>query len=230
MKALLLLLCLAAPGPAQENSLIGSSVKSDKWNIKRGDQKVEEFTGNVQYKKEGRRLAADWALYNHDTQRLDARGNLSAEDRLEDGTTASARGEKAFFDRTSGKGWLSGRRPEDPVSLLVVHPDSSEQGRGGAQRIAWDVKERLVDLEGDAWFKEERGEAHAARARFLHTEKKLELSGRRPTIRAVGPGWTAAVQADALSATAIDADRRRVTGKGGAKGWLHFPSNNPLGP
>ena len=229
MKALLLTLC-AGLASAQDTSLIGSSVRSDKWNIKRGEQKIEEFTGHVQYKKEGRRLAADWALYNHDTRRLDARGNLSAEDRLEDGTTASARGEKAFFDRGTGKGWLSGKRPEDQVSLLIQHPDGSEQGRGGARRVAWDVKERLVDLEGDAWFKEERGETHAARARFLHAHKKLELSGRRPTIRAVGPGWAAAVQADALSATAIDENRRRVTGQGGAKGWLHFPSNNPLGP
>ncbi|MBI5597232.1 MAG: hypothetical protein HY928_14155 [Elusimicrobia bacterium] len=223
-------LVFAAAAAAQENSLIGSSVSSDKWNIKRGDQKVEEFTGNVQYRKEGRRLAADWALYNHDTQRLEARGSLSAEDRLGDGTTATARGEKAFFERLSGKGWLTGKRPEDEVSLLVQRPDGSEQGRGGARRAEWDVKRREVLLQGDAWFKEERGDVQADTARFIHPAKTMELAGRRPVIRAVGPGWSAAVQADALTATAIDDDRRRVSGKGGAKGWLHFPSDSPLGP
>lgn len=223
-------LVFAAAAAAQENSLIGSSVSSDKWNIKRGDQKIEEFTGNVQYRKEGRRLAADWALYNHSTQRLEARGTIRAEDRLGDGTTATARGEKASFERLSGKGWLAPKRPEEQVSLLVERPDGAEQGRGGARRVEWDVRRREVLLQGDAWFTEGRGDVRAETARFIHPAKRLELSGRRPVIRAVGPGWAAAVQADALTATAIDDDRRRVTGKGGAKGWLHFPSNNPLGP
>ncbi|TBR19167.1 hypothetical protein EPO15_14575 [bacterium] len=224
-----LLLLLAAAAFAEE-SLIGTSVKSDKWNIKRGDQKVEEFSGNVVYSKEGRHLKADWALYDHDRKRLDAKGNLTAEERLEDGTTAVAKGEKAAHDQTSGLGRLEGRTPAEGVAFLLKRPDGSEQGRGRADRAEWDMKARTVRLEGGVEVKEERGEAHAQTARFLQGAKRLELEGRRPVLTGVGPGWSAAVQADGVSAEALDGPRRRITGRGRAHGWLHFPQRGAFAP
>lgn len=225
-----LLALLAAAAWAQEGSLIGTSVKSDKWNIKRGDQKVEEFTGNVVYKKEGRQLNADWALYDHDRKRLDARGNLRAAELLEDGTTAVARGEKAVHDQGTGLGSMEGKTPADGVAFRLKRPDASVQGEGRADRAAWDMKARTVRLEGSVAVKEERGEAQAQTVRFLQGAKRLELEGRRPVLTGVGPGWGAAVQADAVSAEALDGPRRRITGKGRAQGWLHFPQKGPFAP
>jgi lipopolysaccharide export system protein LptA len=225
-----LLALLAAAVWAQEGSLIGTSVKSDKWNIKRGEQKVEEFTGNVVYQKAGRHLKADWALYDHDRKRLDAKGNLTAEERLEDGTSAVAKGDKAAHDQTTGLGRLEGRTPQEGVPFVLKRPDGSEQGRGRADRASWDLKARTVRLDGAVWVKEERGEAQAQTARFLQGAKRLELEGRRPVLTGVGPGWGAAVQADAVSAEALDGPRRRITGKGRAHGWLHFPQKGPFAP
>lgn len=222
--------CLACSAAAQEGALIGSVVRSDKWNIKRGDHKIEEFTGNVQYRREGRRLRADWAVYDHDQQTLETRGNLKAEEKLSDGTLAALEGEKGFFDRAVGKGWIIGRRPESGVPLLLLRPDGSEQGRGGSQKISWDLPKREISLEGDAWFEEDRGTVHAATARFNHGQKSLELLGRRPVITAQGPNWSAAVQADAFKAVALDGGRRRVTGTGRSHGWIHFPPHASLRP
>lgn len=225
-----LLALIAAAAWAQESSLIGTSVKSDKWNIKRGDHKVEEFTGDVVYKKDRRQLNADWALYDHDRKRLDARGSLRAAETLEDGTTAVARGERAVHDQGTGQGTLEGKTPQDGVTFRLKKPDGSEQGQGRADRASWDLKARSVRLDGAVWVKEERGEAQAQTARFLQGAKRLELEGRRPVLTGVGPGWAAAVQADAVSAEALDGPRRRITGKGRARGWLHFPQKGPFAP
>lgn len=228
MRALLLLAAAAAWG--QDGSLIGTSVKSDKWNIKRGEQKVEEFTGNVVYTKDRRQLNADWALYDHDRRRLDARGNLWAEERLEDGTTAVARGERAEHDQARGTGTLEGRTPADGVTFRLKRPDGSEQGRGRADRASWDMKARTVRLDGGVTVAEERGTASAHTARFLQAARRLELEGRRPVLTGVGPGWGAAVQADAVSAEALDGPRRRITGRGRARGWLHFQQKGSFSP
>lgn len=225
-----LILLLASLAAAQESSLIGTSVKSDKWNIKRGDQKVEEFTGNVVYKKDRRQLNADWALYDHDRRKLDARGNLRAAETLEDGTTAVARGERAAHDQATGLGTIEGKTLQEGVTFRLKKPDGSEQGRGRADRASWDLKARAVRLDGSVWVQEERGEAQAQTARFMQGAKRLELEGRRPVLTGVGPGWAAAVQADAVSAEALDGPRRRITGKGRAQGWLHFPQKGPFAP
>lgn len=220
----------AAPGETGDSSLIGSVVRSQKWDIKRGEHKLEEFTGNVTYRREGRRLRADWALYDHDSQLLEAKGAIRAEDLLEDQTTAVVEGERAAFDKARGLGFLAGRSADDPVRIRLLEPGGLEVGRGKARRIAWDLKAGTVSLEGDAWFRETRGEASAETVRFLRGERRLELAGRRPVLSAAGPAWTAAVQADALSATSLGAGRRRVEGTGRARGWLHFPSKGGLQP
>lgn len=225
----LLLALLSVPASAEE-SLIGTSVKSDRWNIKRGEHKVEEFTGNVVYKKDRRQLNADWALYDHDRRHLDARGSLRAEELLEDGTRAVARGERASHDQARGTGSLEGRTAADGVTFRLKKPDGSEQGRGRADRASWDMKARTVRLEGSVAVKEERGEAQAQTARFLQGARRLELEGRRPVLTGVGPGWAAAVQADAVTAAALDGPRRRITGTGRARGWLHFPQKGPFAP
>lgn len=225
-----LFLLAAAAAWAQEGSLIGTSVKSDKWNIKRGDQKVEEFTGNVVYTKDGRQLNADWALYDHDRRRLESRGNLRAAELLEDGTTAVVRGERAVHDQGTGLGSMDGKTPADGVVFRLKKPDGSEQGQGRADRASWDMKSRTVRLEGSVRVTEERGEAQAQTARFYQGAKRLELEGRRPVLTGVGPGWGAAVQADSVSAEALDGPRRRITGKGRAQGWLHFPQKGPFAP
>ncbi|MBI3297485.1 MAG: hypothetical protein HYZ75_04940 [Elusimicrobia bacterium] len=232
MRLLTAALCaaLASGAAAQEPSLIGSVVRSNKWDIKRGAHKVEEFTGDVQYRREGRRLRADWALYDHDQRRIDARGAIRAEERLEDGTLASAEGERSSHDRRDGTGWLVGRGSDDPVRIHLLKPAGGEQGRGRARKLAWDLPRREARLEGDAWFREERGEIRAEVARFYHAQKKLELGGRRPTLSARGPDWAAAVQADQLTGLALDGARRRVTGKGRAHGWIHFPNKGGIRP
>lgn len=227
MKALLL---LAAAAWAQEGSLIGTSVKSDKWNIRRGERKMEEFTGNVVYRKEGRSARADWALYDHDARRLDARGALVAEERLEDGTLAVARGHRAEHDQKTGRGALEGTTPVAGVLFELKRPDGSEQGRGRADRASWDLKARTVRLDGDVFVSEDRGEAQAQTARFDQKARRADLEGRRPVLKGVGPGWSAAVQADRLSAEAVEGPRRRVTGTGRARGWLHFPRKDGLTP
>lgn len=225
-----LLLLLAVSVPAQESSLIGTSVKSDKWNIKRGEHKVEEFTGNVVYKKDGRQLNADWALYDHDRRRLDARGNLRASELLEDGSTAVVLGERAVHDQGTGLGGMDGKTPRDGVRFRLQKPDGSEQGQGRADRASWNTKVRTVRLEGSVLVTEERGEAKAQIARFFQGTKRLELDGRRPVLTGVGPGWGAAVQADAVTAEAMEGSRRRITGTGRAHGWLHFPQKGPFAP
>ncbi|MDE2291480.1 MAG: hypothetical protein KGL53_05300 [Elusimicrobia bacterium] len=230
MTLLLLAALAAAPLRAQEPSLIGSVVRSHTYTIRRGKHEVELLSGDVTYRQGGRSLRADRASYDHTTRRLQADGDIVASDALEDGRTISARGQRAAYDRRSGRGWLAGRDAADPVLFALSAPDGSAEGSGRARAMDWSLSGQEVSLRGGVWYKDPRGEAWAETARFLHGAKRLELSGRRPVLSAVGPTWQAAVQADRIEAVALEGSRRRVTGEGRARGWLHFTERGPIRP
>lgn len=246
---LLALLPLSLPSPLRgegknkrRDPLIGSAVRSDRYQIRREPHAVEELSGDVVYRGGGRTLRADWALYDHKTRLLRARGDIRAEERLPDGGRLAVRGERGAYDAGSGAGRVLGASPDGSVSLERFGPDGGATGRGGGLELAFNSRSEEASLAGGAWFEswacegsaplpaEERRcrlSGKAGRITGLRGEGEAVLEGRRPVLAAVRPRWSVALQADRIQAREGTAEKHRVRATGDARGWIHLPEGLP---
>jgi len=230
------LACLLAAAPArsepkpspEKEQLIGSVVRSERYSVRRSPRKVEELSGNVTYDRRERFLRADWALYDHETKELEAKGAVRAEQTLEDGSRAKVEGEKGRYAVRTKRGTVSGRSHSDPIRYSMTERpggDSVVSGSGTARSLSWDGQARTILLAGDVRADGPRGSLRAETARYDAGRETLDLDGRRPVFLAREPAWTAAVQADHISAFRKPAGRWLVSGDGAAHGWLYFPGS-----
>lgn len=212
-----------------KGEFIGSKVRSDRWNVKRGASRIEELSGNVTYTKGKRFLRADWALFNHSTRILKSRGRIRARYEFESGERTSLKAERGVYDMGAERGTLRGRDDSDPIRFYLTSETPGESGEGKARLLRWDAARETASLEGDVRFHGERGEARAERADYAHAAGRLTLSGRRPVLKSVEPEWSAAVQADRIRAFRGMGTTRRVLADGTVHGWLHFKDKEAYG-
>ncbi|MFH1724175.1 MAG: hypothetical protein ABII00_06075 [Elusimicrobiota bacterium] len=217
------LLAAEPPGAVVDESLIGTVVRSERWNVRRTSGTVEELSGNVVYEYEDRMARAEWARYDHESGVLEAKTDIRGRQRLRDGTTAALEGQLMTFDRRNGKGTLRGESEADPIRFSLTPPDGDGTARGSARRLVFDASKETVSLEGDIRLAAPRGDARAEDALFERRARSLTLSGRRPVLTAREAGWSAAVQAETITGRALEGSRRRVVAEGAARGWLYFP-------
>jgi lipopolysaccharide export system protein LptA len=222
LAALLLVARPACAAPKPEPELIGSLVRSERWNVRRGAHKVEEFSGNVRYRREGRSLRADWALYDHATKKLEARGDVVGEEALEDGAVATVRGDHGSHDVESRRGVLF---PAKGGKVFFSRRAANGQtDSGSADRLEWDEKTGLVVMDGHVECHGPEGDAWGRHGVYDVRAGTLAIDGGRPVLRGVQPGWSAAAQADVLRARR---EPREVEGEGATKGWVRFEKGLP---
>ncbi|MEK7382927.1 MAG: hypothetical protein AAB262_06540, partial [Elusimicrobiota bacterium] len=88
----------SAAGPALPTAAgktAAAIVRSKEWVIRRGQNREEEFVGDVRYDSAGTRLSADWALFKHASRAWQARGNVRIHKTLKGGDMISACGARA---------------------------------------------------------------------------------------------------------------------------------------
>jgi len=224
MKLFALLLILSTSASAKE-SLIGTKVQSDSWNVKRskGNQK-ETFKGNVRYNLEDRAIQADRATYDHASKVATATGRIKARQGLNDGRVFHAEGHQSKHDRTDHKGWLKPRKGKR-VGLRLVEPDGLE-GKGSAGSVTWDGTAKTITLEKEVEYADPRGSLAAEWAVYDDQTRSLALEGRRPVLHGVEKTWAGAVQADRIVASEVSEYKRRVVAEGKTSGWFHFPEKD----
>jgi lipopolysaccharide export system protein LptA len=208
-----------AQAPAE---MIGSVVKSDKWNVKRRPQKIEELSGNVTYDKGPRRLRADWAIFNHDTGDMQARGNIRLRQEMPSGESVLALGNSARHNRKTGIGHMLGTDAR-PIGFEHKLPDGAIRGKGKAGRADWDEKKQEISLSGGVDYTDIQGEGRAQKAVYRQTDQSLELTGARPVLHAREENWALAVQAEKITAFRRVPFGRKVVANGKTSGWLYFP-------
>ncbi|MFA5139496.1 MAG: hypothetical protein WC728_09720 [Elusimicrobiota bacterium] len=236
--ALLLLLCGLCSAAGDNGSsaatpssttlheeLIGSVVRSARWNIRRGGgNTVEEMTGDVTYERQGRYLRADSAVYDHKSGWLDAKGSILARQSLDRGETISLDGQQGRFNMKTKLGQLTGLDPLDPVRFAFA---GATQASGTARRLRWDASAMTAVLEEDVRCSGPQGTASADQALYNHPEGSLTLQGRRPVLQAALPTWSAAVQADSIVFLKLPSlpgtHRLRTLAEGAVRGWILFP-------
>ena len=194
LSLMILFAATCSASPRTRTAMIGSVVKSEKWNIRRKPHKIEELSGNVTYRKEGRFLRADWALYDHRLKVLKAKGRIRAEHPADEGDKILFRGEIARFDEKLQKGLLRGKNKSDSVHFERVHATLGSTGNGRAQVLRFDA-----------------------------AQKSFRLEGRRPYVTGREARWSTAVQADRITVYEGGAENRRIVAQGRTQGWIYFP-------
>lgn len=215
----------------EPGGLAGAVVRSAEYVVRRSPEKVEEFIGAVSYRQGDRGIRADWARFDHGSGLWEARGGVTASQRLESGETLRAHGHELRHDRRTGRGRMIGKRGE-PISFLLLPPtppDPARRGthppelpprdRGRALAMEWDEPAGLLRWDGDVRLEGADGLALADTAEYKRPSGLLELGGRRPVLSRREQDWVGAVQADRISASRPDG---RIEALGRVHGWLRF--------
>ena len=210
----------AAAWPQASSRVAGGVVSSREWRVHRGQQKEEEFTGEVRYRTGPNVVRCDWARYKHEPQTWQLRGHVAVDRKLESGDRVEVSGNRGFFDGRKRSGWLIA---DDQVSFSRTPADGSAPDLGKATRLEWQGREHaslvgLVHLWGP------RLESWSDRADYSDETGELKLAGGRPVLWKF-PGWdfdddwSAALKADDVRAWRT---QHRLVADGGVTGWLEF--------
>ena len=226
MNALLLALLLAGPAAAAEApppaSVAGSVVRRKEWVIRRGDNKEEEFIGEVRYQSAGTRMTSDWALFKHADRSWQARGGVAVGRDTMDVSVLEAKGDRAGHSEETKRGYLDpvpGERVRFTRSAPGLEPDHGESGR-----VTWNGEKR-VTMSGGAKVWGPRLELAADEAVYEKAEGRLTLTGGRPALRKGAGECTTALKADLGVATEAP---RRIEARGRVTGWMIFKDRDKL--
>lgn len=246
--ALLAAVSAGAEEPARRK-LAGLVVRSDDYAIRRGDEVVEEWTGNVLYRRQGQELASDRAERRHARDQWRARGRVRGSWKFKDGSSLKALGEEATHDGVKNSGTLkpqAGRL----LSFELQAAGQPEPDLGEARELSWDLPADAFRLDGEVRLWGPSGRVWAERAAYDRSQRSLVLSGNRPVLVSgsaalrektapkpkprvetredgsadEGRDWNGAVQADRIEAVE---NPRRVLAKGAVKGWVLFEGADP---
>jgi hypothetical protein len=223
MSALLLALCLLPRPAAAAATTAAGVVRSKEWIVRRGENREEEFSGDVRYESAGTKLTADWALYQHATKQWKARGRIVVLRHLEDGTELEARGETASFAE-DGRGGVLEPAPGQRVRFRRQPPDGTEPDLGEGDRLTWTNTEQAV-LSGHARVSGPRADGWADTATWHRATGEITLGGGRPVLSKKEGDWALAIKAEEVRATEKP---RQVHASGKVKGWLQFKDEEKL--
>lgn len=246
-------LLFAASGARAEEparrKLAGLVVRSDDYAIRRGDEVVEEWTGNVVYRRQGQELSSDRAERRHARDQWRARGRVRGSWKFKDGSGLKAQGEEATHDGERNAGTLR-PQPGRLLSFELQSKGQSEPDRGEAGELSWDLPADAFRLSGDVRTWGPSGRVWAERAVYDRSKSSLVLAGNRPVLvsgsaalrekttgkprprvesrkdgaAAERRDWNGAVQADRIEAVE---NPRRILAKGAVKGWVVFEGADP---
>jgi len=217
-----IVLSLAGSAAAQSTPVAGSVVRSKEWVIRRGENKEEEFIGDVRYQSAGTRLTSDWALFKHADRTWQARGAVFIRREAADGDIFEARGHKAGHDQNTKRGYLE---PEPGARVRFTRtPRGLETDHGESGRVTWNGESK-VTLSAGAKVWGPRLQLAADEAVYEKKDGRLTLNGGRPVLRKVEGEWTTALKADEVIALETP---RRVSARGQVKGWMIFKDRAKL--
>ena len=147
MKNLLLSLLLLSPSlalGAEEDFLMGSVVKSDKWKMDRANDR-EIFEGNVSFRNPRYTLKADYALYTRPAQTWNMKGSVYMLRRFDDKSQIEMDCNKAVYMETLEEALLE--RGALPVRMKYTGPDGRVL-RGAADKSFAENKKGLMSFDG----------------------------------------------------------------------------------
>lgn len=210
---------LALGQPA--SPVAGGVVSSKEWRVKRGPgEKEEEFSGDVRYRTGPNVIRSDWALYKHEAQTWQLRGDVRVDRTMDSGDKVQAEGDKAFVTMKTQAGWLVG---QDLVTFKREPADGTAADRGHAKRLEWQGRKRVALID-EARLWGPRLETWSDRVDYDDDSGEILLSGGRPVLRkfanwSADDDWNGALKGDTVRAWQ---GRRALSADGSVVGWLEF--------
>ncbi len=247
MKTLILAGFLFIPAlKAYAEPVAGAVVTSSEWNVKRGKNTIEDFSGHVHYHSGANQIWSNWARFDHALQNWVFRGHVKARHIEESGTILKAYGDKGAYNQATQTGWLI-PSPKQKQVLLIHEPLNRFPGRATANKISW-VGTSKTTLTGRVHAQEAQMESWSDKAVILENPGKITgcslrrvtLSGHRPVAvksRQDPKDWTGAVKADRLKtfepylSNQESSDSSDICGEsryvalGHARGWIVFKNS-----
>ncbi len=247
MKTLILaVLFLPSLKEARAEQVAGAVVTSKEWDVKRGKNTIENFSGDVHYHSGPNQIWSDWARFNHALQDWLFKGHVKAFHIEDSGTVLKAYGEKGGYNQATQKGWLKPSAKQKQV-LLIRQPLNEFPGHATADKVRW-VGTSKTTLDGHVHAQNLQTESWSDKSVILENPgdkpgcslRRVTLSGSRPVavkFRQAPKDWTGAVKADQLKmfephlSNQEGSDGSDVCGEsryvalGHARGWMVFQNS-----
>ncbi len=222
MRRLLLPLLLLAAGPAaaQEDFLMGSVVKSDRWTMDRAaDQEL--FDGNVSFRNPKYTLKADRALYDRKARAWDIKGAVDVRRSFEDGTLVEAACDSARYLEDSETAFME--RGRLPVRMKYTAPDGQAL-HGRSDRARAENRPGLMHFEGSFALSTENLDIYSMKGLYDRNSETFLITDSTPMAVGKREGYDFAINSESIK---FFKDSRDIKFYNNVTGWV---KDNPEKP
>lgn len=209
----LLLLQFSPPLAAEEDFLMGSVVKSDKWKMDRTNDR-EIFDGNVSFRNPRYTLKAEHALYARPAQTWNVSGAVSILRRFDDKSLVEVFCDRALYLENSEEAFLeSGTLP---VRMKYTAPDG--RALNGRSRTAKaENKSGMMYFDGDFSMSTENLDMFSGMGFYSNTEKSFTLHESTPLAVGTREGYDFAINSSKMK---FFRDTRDIKFYNNVNGWV----------
>jgi lipopolysaccharide export system protein LptA len=206
-------LCAAAE---QENFMMGSVVKSDKWKMDRArDQEV--FDGNVSFRNPHYTLTADHALYRRKDQAWDVSGSVYTLRRLEDKSQVEAYCETAHYFEADEKALME--RGKLPVRMKYTGQDGKIL-RSRSDKARAENKQGLMYFDDNFALSTENLDIYSRKGLYDNKERSFLIEESTPLAVGAREGYNFAINSERIK---FFRDTRDIKFYNNVSGWVKDP-------
>ena len=220
-RLLLLLLLAAAPArAAQDDFLMGSVVKSDRWTMDRAQDR-ELFDGNVSFRNPKYTLKADHALYDRRTKTWDITGGVYILRTFEDKSQVQTDCDRARYLEDGEKAFLE--RGALPVRMKYTGADGKTL-YGRSDRARAENKTGLMYFTGDFALSTDNLDIYSMRGLYDRNTRTFLIEDSTPLAVGKREGYDFAINSERIK---FFRDSRDIKFYNNVTGWV---KDNPERP
>lgn len=219
-RLLLPFLLLACPAAAQEDFMMGSVVKSDRWTMDRTADR-EIFDGNVSFRNPKYTLQADRALYDRKARAWDIKGTVAIQRRLEDNTRVEADCDSARYLEDAETAFMErGRLP-----VRMKYTDANGQAlHGRSDRARAENRQGLMHFDGAFTLSTENLDIYSMKGLYDKNTETFLITESTPMAVGKREGYGFAINSESIK---FFKDSRDIKFYNNVTGWV---KDNPEKP
>ncbi|MCM2267702.1 MAG: hypothetical protein NDI60_08040 [Elusimicrobiales bacterium] len=219
-----LLLCLllaGAPARAQEDFLMGSVVKSDKWTMDRANDR-ELFDGNVSFRNPKYTLKADHALYERGARTWDIKGGVYILRAFDDKSQVEANCDSAKYLEATEEAYMT--RGLLPVRLKYTDPNGKAL-HGRSDRAKAENRTGLMHFDGAFALSTENLDIYSMKGLYDRNTQTFLIQESTPLAVGKREGYDFAINSERIK---FFRDSRDIKFYNNVTGWVKDDPAKPF--